>query len=643
MKFKIKKKLLLIVLSVMAVFMVISGCDKTDRQVPQLRIVMAQSFELYDDESAELSAKVFSDEEEIERTLNWSSSNEAVLTVDLKGRIRARSAGSAVVTASLEEGAKAECCVTVLNRGYYPAFSLNAENRLYLQKGAEFTVESSLILKNETISAYTVQWELLSGTEQFSLMPNENASNKAVLKGLDYGKGILRATAKYENEVFFEELELYVVEEDIEFSLEHPQLSYENGEYFADLVKVALSEESVSELMPAVTLKKASIPIDAPALMWSSSDPQTVSVGNDGKITALAEGRSIVTVQYVSANSVLYEIKINVTVRSEEVSAERKIYFEEATGQPFRIETKLLEGEEVTGYGLDGREFLGNVTRTEDAVTFEKGEIAFGVHKISLYTNFGTRSFEVVVCTKAIGSAEELDKMGEYATKHKADFKGDTGADAYFWTGYFVLKNDIDYQNKSYETFCDYTQSGDSWNAGSGFRGTFDGDGYTISNIKFEKAAGGIFGNLGTDSVFKNVNLVNVDNAAWSGVVCNFCFGRIENVFISGKYSGNPNQSAGASMLVGKSSTGSVNHVFIVVDGEPSNVETNPYAGAITRNNTLNINNLVIVGASKLFGDPAAVNNGVTSYADKTAYLASDSLDWSGWVISADDYPKYKG
>ena len=82
-------------------------------------------------------------------------------------------------------------------------------------------------------------------------------------------------------------------------------------------------------------------------------------------------------------------------------------------------------------------------------------------------------------------------------------------------------------------------------NVENGFMGTFDGRGYTISNIKFERAnvtvgsttnkhvTTGLFGALGSTGVVKNLNLtgVNLSNT-WSGVIGIATFGKVENLNI---------------------------------------------------------------------------------------------------------------
>ena len=105
------------------------------------------------------------------KSVKWSSSNVAVATVDLMGKVTAKSAGTAIITATSENGKTASCTVTVnkkntytglrdvdgqlkyFNNGNidttYTGFADYEGNRYYVSNGIVDTTYTSLILDNE--------------------------------------------------------------------------------------------------------------------------------------------------------------------------------------------------------------------------------------------------------------------------------------------------------------------------------------------------------------------------------------------------------------------------------------------------------------------------------------------------------------
>lgn len=91
--------------------------------------------------------------------------------------------------------------------------------------------------------------------------------------------------------------------------------------------------------------------------------------------------------------------------------------------------------------------------------------------------------------------------------------------------GYYILANDIDFNG---ETFNQYTEV----DGGTVLKGTFDGNGHTISNIKI--SGHGLFYSLWRYSVVKNLALTNVtlSNTTSTYVLSDYTRGTIENVYI---------------------------------------------------------------------------------------------------------------
>lgn len=107
--------------------------------------------------------------------------------------------------------------------------------------------------------------------------------------------------------------------------------------------------------------------------------------------------------------------------------------------------------------------------------------------------------------TKVIAEAEDLHYVRRDYTVYSY---GNAGCYDGLLIGTFVLVNDIDCTGLS------LPDTGKYWENSRGFRGTFDGRGYTISNL--EVGANGLFGNL-THAIIKNVNFTDVRLVANQG------------------------------------------------------------------------------------------------------------------------------
>ena len=125
---------------------------------------------LTEGDTATLTATVLPENTTYSKDVSWSSSNVAVATVDLMGKVTAKSAGTAVITATSENGKTASCTVTVnkkntytglrdvdgqlkyFNNGNidttYTGFADYEGNRYYVSNGIVDTTYTSLILDN---------------------------------------------------------------------------------------------------------------------------------------------------------------------------------------------------------------------------------------------------------------------------------------------------------------------------------------------------------------------------------------------------------------------------------------------------------------------------------------------------------------
>ena len=154
----------------------------------------------------------------------------------------------------------------------------------------------------------------------------------------------------------------------------------------------------------------------------------------------------------------------------------------------------VYSGSTVLGNGA----VSGGKTTIDATLFAEAGNAAITVFSEKNGTAYKF-DVSVRVVTKIIRTAADLDAIRVQQSNI------DTGTSI---VGYYVLGNDIDLGGAKLGGDLTYRNGIALWNEPFGFRGTFDGNGHTISNFRTGKY--GMFGHIGTGAVIANLNLDNV-------------------------------------------------------------------------------------------------------------------------------------
>ena len=146
-----------------------------------------------------------------------------------------------------------------------------------------------------------------------------------------------------------------------------------------------------------------------------------------------------------------------------------------------------------------------------------------GEHTMTLQREDQNIIFPVYVVTMEISSAADLRK----ATKL-------TDAEL----GYYILTNNIDCSDLD-EPVCFLDHSAFETDLGQnrdGFRGSFNGMGYTISNLKLPE--NGLFGCIGSSGIVRNLGLKNISSDESDFfAICRDSAGSISQVYVQGEFS----------------------------------------------------------------------------------------------------------
>jgi hypothetical protein len=132
-------------------------------------------------------------------------------------------------------------------------------------------------------------------------------------------------------------------------------------------------------------------------------------------------------------------------------------------------------------------------------------------------------------------------------------------------SGYYALGSNIDATaTSSWNSGAGFTPIG---NSSTGFTGSFNGLGHTISNLTINLPSGyavGLFGETGTGSVIQNVGLVggSVSGQTFTGELMGVNYGAVSNSYATGSVSGSNTGSAYIGGLVGINDSGTISNSY---------------------------------------------------------------------------------
>ncbi len=197
--------------------------------------------------------------------------------------------------------------------------------------------------------------------------------------------------------------------------------------------------------------------------------------------------------------------------------------------------------------------------------------IDYKAKTLLLYNSDGyAQKIATTLYTLVISSAAELNKMSAFLEENKYNV-GTESAPYYNSDGYFLLDKNIDYNGVFNTQFI--TAVNKEKNYENGFVGTFDGRGYTISNLKMNTVSVdgvrsmGLITSLGVGGTFKNLNVQNFSTGSASytiAVIGEAISGKVENLSISVKDTTLRNTGALSNRI---SPTADIRNVIVTLQG----------------------------------------------------------------------------
>lgn len=252
-----------------------------------------------------------------DKTLNWTSSNRRIATVDKNGKVKAVAKGTATITVTSKNGKKATCKVTVK----VPAKSVSVSTtKLYIAKGKKASFRASAGPADTTDSIQV------------------KASNKNVTVKLNKKTGEVTVTAKKAGTA---------------------KITVSAGSK-KKTVNVTVAKKATKAKSVKLNKKKATLNIgktldlkatmnpskSTDTLKWTTSNKKVAMVDKFGRVTARKQGTATITVKTSSGKKATCKITVPSGVKLKKTSATIKL----RKSTKIQIKSTVVKGDKVKSY-----------------------------------------------------------------------------------------------------------------------------------------------------------------------------------------------------------------------------------------------------------------------------------------------------
>ena len=359
-------------------------------------------------------------------TLTYTSSDTSVATVSETGLVTPVAVGETVITVK-SGNVEAKVNVTIPEDIVVPTLSIDTKTVTLI------TSKTYTLVTNVNFNGNKVSGNLSFRSSNSGIV---TVSETGTITAVKEGMANVIVSGNYNGYIFEEQtVEVAVYDDvDLNLSIDEVQLYTSNpdGRY--------KTEENV-----VCTLKLNGVESDSSSIVWRSENADVAMV-NNGKITAVKEGKTNVYAEYTS-NGKTYNSYVYVEVIIPEVNFEDRLEVAVAdvvSTKEFEMPSSFVKEE--FKYTVIDDEVVESTSNTT-SVSISKDVLAShtGEHKISFVSEKAILSYDIEIVTKYIYTFEDLVSISSYETS----YQGTTILD-----GYFVLKNDIDCKDKGEVKLC---------------------------------------------------------------------------------------------------------------------------------------------------------------------------------------------
>ena len=268
-----------------------AGCTVTvsKKEIPITEVRLNKSTEtLTEGETTTLTATVLPENTTYGKSVKWSSSNVAVATVDLMGKVTAKRAGTAIITAISENGKTASCTITVNKKDTNITITeVRLNKSTETLKEGDTTTLTATVLPENTTDSKSVSWRS-SNSEVATVDANGTVTAKRAGTVVITATSTNGKTAGCTVTVSRKEIPI------TEISLDKSSATLTEGE----------TTTLVATVLPENTTYGKSV-------KWSSSNVAVATVDLMGKVTAKSAGTAIITATSENGKTASCTVTVN--------------------------------------------------------------------------------------------------------------------------------------------------------------------------------------------------------------------------------------------------------------------------------------------------------------------------------------------
>ena len=268
-----------------------AGCTVTvsKKEIPITEVRLNKSTEtLTEGETTTLTATVLPENTTYGKSVKWSSSNVAVATVDLMGKVTAKRAGTAIITAISENGKTASCTITVNKKDTNITITeVRLNKSTETLKEGDTTTLTATVLPENTTDSKSVSWRS-SNSEVATVDANGTVTAKRAGTVVITATSTNGKTAGCTVTVSRKEIPI------TEISLDKSSATLTEGE----------TTTLVATVLPENTTYGKSV-------KWSSSNVAVATVDLMGKVTAKSAGTAVITATSENGKTASCTVTVN--------------------------------------------------------------------------------------------------------------------------------------------------------------------------------------------------------------------------------------------------------------------------------------------------------------------------------------------
>lgn len=258
--------------------------------INQVAIAGDQEFEMIKKQTKNLNVTINPENTTDDKTVSWSSNNEEVASVDNDGKVTALKEGEATITARVGTN---ETSVKINVKEIHINSVVINELDDEFTRGDEFKFSATYTPENTTDENKTVEWSS-SNTDVGTI---DQEGNFVALK-----EGTTKITAKIGN--IKAEREITVIENHVNDF----KLLQEEGEVL-----------NIGNTKKLVTVVNPEDYTDTYKIKYSSSDEAIATVDENGNVTALKDGKVVITATLTTEYNEKFEDSIEINIPAKEV------------------------------------------------------------------------------------------------------------------------------------------------------------------------------------------------------------------------------------------------------------------------------------------------------------------------------------